>query len=244
MENSNSPVAIVTGGAVRVGRAISLGLARNGFDVVAHFNSSSADAASLAEEVEALGRTCVTVQADLSQTTAPAQLAAAVAEHFDRVDLLVNNAASFHEQPLFDASAEEWDQVMAVNLRAPFLVTQAMLPLLRRAQGSVVNIVDVSAFEPWVRYPHHAVSKAGLLHLTRIMARELGPDIRANAIAPGTVLPPEGLSDPELDRERQKILVQELGSPEDVVRTVLYLAESPFVTGEVIVVDGGLRWGR
>lgn len=240
--DENRKVAVVTGGAVRVGRALSLGLAREGFDVMAHYHGSVDAAGTLVDEVAELGRTCVTVQADLSDPEGAQRVADATLDAFGSVDLLVNSASIFHEQPLFEADVEEWDRVMAVNLRAPFLLTKALETALRTSKGSVVNIVDVSAFEPWIRYPHHAVSKAGLLQLTRVMARVLGPDVRANAIAPGTVLPPPGSSEAENERERQKALVKRLGSPDDVLEALLFLVRSNFVTGEVIVVDGGLRW--
>ena len=116
---------------------------------------------------------------------------------------------------------------------------RAAADLLRQARGSVVNILDLSAFQPWVDYPHHAVSKAGLLHLTRILARVLAPEVRVNAIAPGTVLPPDGYDEEARSRERARTLVGQLGTPQDVLRTVLFLAASPFITGEVVVVDGG-----
>jgi pteridine reductase len=235
-------VALVTGGAVRIGRALSLGLANQGFDIAAHYHSSEREAASLESEVNATGRDCLTVRADLAQADQVEGVVSAVKQRFGRLDLLVNSASTFHEQPLFEAGPEEWDQVMAVNLRAPFLLSRAAEGMLREGGASIVNIVDVSAFEPWLRYPHHAVSKAGLLHLTRVMARYLAPDVRVNAVAPGTVLPPEDSSAEDIERERLGTLVERLGSPEDVVEAVLFLERSAFISGEVLVVDGGMRW--
>lgn len=232
-------VALVTGGAARVGRAITLGLAEAGYDVVVGYHSSHAGAREVAERVEELGRRAVTVQGDLARTEAIERLSSAVRADFGRLDLLVNNASLFRAAPLLEVDEEEWDRVMAVNLRAPFLVVRALADLLTGAGGSVVNIVDLSAFRPFLRYPHHSVSKAGLLQLTRVMARALGPAVRVNAIAPGTVLPPEGSSDEEMEREQRRSALGTIGAPDDVVRTVLFLAGSPFVTGEVITVDGG-----
>ena len=219
-----------------------MGLASQGFDIVAHYHSSEREAASLEGEVNAMGRDCLTVRADLAQADQVEGVAAAVKQRFGRLDLLVNSASMFHEQPLFEAGPEEWDQVMAVNLRAPFLLSRAAEGMLREGGASIVNIVDVSAFEPWLRYPHHAVSKAGLLHLTRVMALYLAPDVRVNAVAPGTVLPPEDSSAEDIERERLGTLVERLGSPEDVVEAVLFLERSAFISGEVLVVDGGMRW--
>ncbi len=241
-EDAPRKVALVTGGAVRIGRALSIALAREGFDVAVHYHSSSSDARSLKQEILGLGRECLTVQADLGVASQVGAVVDAAVERFGRLDLVINNASLFHEQPLFEADVEEWDRVFAVNLRAPFLVAKAAREFLQASRGCLINIVDVSAFEAWVRYPHHSVSKAGLLHLTRIMARELAPDVRVNAIAPGTVLPPEEADSAEIEREVDKTLVGALGSPQDVVDTALFLERSPFITGEVIVVDGGMRW--
>jgi len=240
----NGKVALVTGGAVRVGRALSLGLAKDGFDVVVHYHSSGADARSLEAEIVKLGRRCVSVAADVSNSAQVTELVGRVRAEFGRLDLLVNNASIFKSNALLDVDEEEWDQVMGVNLKGPFLTVRAAAELLSAAKGSIINIVDVSALEPWVRYPHHSVSKAGLLQLTRVMARALAPAVRVNAIAPGTVLPPESSSADDNERERSKTLVGHLGSPEDVLRTVLFLERSPFITGEVVVVDGGMQINR
>lgn len=232
-------VALVTGGAVRVGRAITLGLAEAGYDLVVAYHASEGAASDVARRVDALGRRSLTVQGDLSDSGAVDELAAAVRATYGRLDLLVNNASLFREVPYAEVDEDEWDRVMAVNLRAPFLVVRATSDLLEASSGCVVNLLDLSAFRPFARYPHHSVSKAGLLQLTRVMARGLAPRVRVNAIAPGTVLPPEDAEPEELERDRRRTPLGRLGTPEDVVRTVLFLAGSPFLTGEVIVVDGG-----
>jgi pteridine reductase len=234
-----SRVALVTGGAVRLGRALSLGLAEAGFNVVIHYHSSEAAARDVARRVEALGRRAVTVGADIRDPDQIRELAEAVEQSFGRLDVLVNSAASFREGSFGDIDADEWDEVLAVNLRGPFLLVQHLAPLLSEGGGTVVNLVDLSALETWVGRPHHAVSKAALLHLTRVMARALAPAVRVNAIAPGTVLPPSDYDAEALERERMRTLLRTLGSPEDIVRTTLFLVESPFMTGEVITVDGG-----
>lgn len=237
-------VALVTGGAVRVGRALSLGLAEAGFDLLVHFHTSEGPAREVARRVEALGRRALPVRCDLSDPEDVGAMAAAAEAGYGRLDLLINSAATFRRGSLLDLTVEEWDAVMAVNLRGPFLVVQKLAPLLRAAGGTVLNVLDLSAFEPWTAYPHHAVSKAGLLQLTRVMARALAPRVRVNGIAPGTVLPPDDFGREDLERERARTLLGTLGSPEDVVRTALFLAASPFITGEVVVVDGGRRLGR
>jgi pteridine reductase len=184
------------------------------------------------------------VEGDLGDPAQVEAVARAVREKCGRLDLLVNSASSFEQAHLLDVDAEQWDRVMNVNLRGPFLLVRATASLLRECQGTVINMVDVLGLEPWTQHPHHSVSKAALLHLTRILARVLAPEVRVNAVAPGTVLLPEGAS-PDLEaRERSLAPLRRLGAPEDVLRAVLFLAASPFITGEVIVVDGGRRLGR
>lgn len=224
---------------MRLGRAVTLGLAEAGYDLLVHYNRSEAPARETADAVERLGRRAATVSADLSGADGAERLARAAREAYGRLDLLVNGAASFEEADLLDVDEEAWDAVMALNLKGPFLVVRAVADLLRDAGGSVINMVDLSAFQPWVRYPHHGVSKAGLLHLTRVLARVMAPHVRVNAIAPGAVLPPTDFDDDDRARELARTPVGRLGSPEDVVRTVLFLAGSPFITGECVVVDGG-----
>ena len=224
---------------MRVGRAISLGLADAGFDVVVNYHSSGGGAREVSEGVRGMGRRCLLAPGDVSSSREVAELASRVRSEMGRLDLLVNSAALFRELPLAEVDEEEWDRVMGVNLKGPFLMVRALTALLQESRGSVVNIVDLSAFQPWLRYPHHAVSKAALLHLTRVQARALAPHIRVNAIAPGAVMLPEGTSPGERERSRSRAALGTVGSPDDVVRTVLFLERSPFITGEVIVVDGG-----
>jgi pteridine reductase len=236
-------LALVTGGAVRVGRAITLRLAESGYDVIVNFHSSSRQAETLVEELGRLGASAHLVRGDVSRSDDVARLAERVAELGGRLDLLVNNASIFASGSLLELTETDWDQAMGVNLKGPFLTVNAMAGFLRKARGSVVNIVDLSAWQPWLGHPHHSVSKAGLLQLTRVQARALAPEVRANAIAPGAVLLPEGTTADERDRLIQKAALRRLGSPEDVADAVLYLAGAGFVTGEVIRVDGGRTLG-
>jgi pteridine reductase len=236
-------IALVTGGAVRVGRALTLGLARAGYDVLVTYLSSESAARALALEVAALGRRCELVATDLADPGAADVLTTATASAFGRLDLLVNSAASFDAAPLLEVDAERWDAVMALNVRAPHLLVRALAPLLRQSQGSVVNVADLGAFQPWLEHPHHAVSKAALVHLTHVQARALAPEIRVNAVAPGTVLAPDSYSDERLRALAAATPLRRLGSPEDVVSAVLYLARATFVTGQIIAVDGGRLLG-
>lgn len=231
-------VAVVTGGAVRVGRAITLGLARAGYDVVIQYNRSQRQAEDAQREVQGLGRTAVLVRGDVA-VKRDIEQAIARAHELGRLDLLVNNASIFESKPVLEITEEEWDRVLAVNLKGPFLLAQAAAPLLAATRGSIVNVVDLSAFQAWPSFAHHAVSKAGLLHLTRVLARALGPEVRVNAVAPGPVLPPEHYTPEQIERSRKRTVLGRWGTPEDVARTVLFLAESTYITGEVVVVDGG-----
>lgn len=229
-------IALVTGGARRVGRAFSLALAEAGCDIVVNYNGSADGAHETVSAIERLGRRAVAVQADVSRTDEIARLAAATEQAFGRLDILVNSASLFQRTPVVEITGDEWDRVLGVNLKGPFFLSQATAPLLRRNGGLIVNIVDLSALQPWPSFAHHAVSKAGLLHLTRVLARAFAPDIRVNSIAPGTVLPPEST---EGEDGSEKRVVSRSGTTGDVTRALLYLVRSDFVTGENLVVDGG-----
>ena len=227
-----NPVALVTGGGVRVGRAIALSLAEGGHDLLIGYNKSPARASEVETAARRLGRRAVAIRADLSRERDAVTLARAADEHFGRLDLLVNSAANFVANDLLAVTAEEWDEVMAVNLRAPFLLMRETAGLLRASRGAIVNIVDLSALQPWTSHPHHSVSKAGLLHLTRVMARRLAPEVRVNAVAPGFVLPPESFGEDEIERTRRRVPMGRVGSAEDVANVVKFLG-----------VDGGLGLG-
>jgi pteridine reductase len=232
-------VALITGGAARVGRALSLGLAAEGYDLAVSYFSSAQEADSLRRQVLAMRRRCELVQADLAEADAVASVVEAARSAYGRLDLLVNSASSFSARPLLDVDADEWDAVMAINVRAPHLLVRAAASLLSQSKGSVVNIADLAAFQAWTDRPHHAVSKAALLHLTKVQARALAPEVRVNAVAPGSVLRPEGWSEERWLEIAGRAPLGRPGTPEDVVQAVLYLARADFVTGQVLLVEGG-----
>lgn len=232
--NLSGKVALVTGGAHRVGGALSRALANAGAAVVVNYHASAEDALQLREELHAEGARVSVFQADVSRKTDVDALVNFAEKEFGRLDVVINNASLFESAPLLDITEAMWDRVLAVNLKGPFLVSQAAAPLLKAARGNIVNIADLSAFQPWPSFAHHSVSKAGLIQLTKVLARTLAPEVRVNAIAPGTVLPPEGYDDTS-----ERRLVERTGDPDDVVRALFYLLESNFVTGQVVVVDGG-----
>jgi pteridine reductase len=225
-------VALVTGAGTRVGRAIALDLARHGWEVVAHFHSHRPP------------RSLLGIRGDLSAPDGPASLARAFRKRFARLDLLVNNAALFERRSLEDTDADLFDEQMALNARAPLLLTRALLPLLRRSLGSVVNVVDVGgAMVPWAGYSAYGASKAALRAVTESLALELAPEVRVNGVAPGTVLWPESLTAGARRRLARRIPLRRVGAPDDVARTVRFLADSPFVTGATVPVDGGRHLG-
>ncbi len=236
-------VALVTGAAHRVGKAIALGLARRGFDVVVHYHSSAAEAQATAGEIAGQGVQGFAVQADLSAPGGPPALFDAALGRFGRLDALVNSAAIMERASVLDLSLEEWDRTLHTNLRGPFQCSQlAARQMVEQPQGgAIVNIADLSGLEPWAKYPAHSVSKAGLIMLTQVMAKALGPKVRVNAVASGPVIKP-----PEWDEARwhtvgRHTAMRRTGSPEDIVRAVVFLLENDYVTGETLVVDGGGR---
>ena len=188
-------VALVTGGARRVGRAIALALAARGMDVLVHYHRSEAEAQETVEQIRALGVRAEAAQANLGNPLDIEHMVVVLENYFGRVDVLVNNASTFQARDALEMTIDEWNYVMAVNLRAPFLCCQraAHLMLARASQGVVVNIADVAGLVPWPRFPHHSVSKAGLIMLTEVLAKTLGPEIRVNAVVPGPVLTLAGI---------------------------------------------------
>jgi pteridine reductase len=235
--NIEGKVALVTGGARRVGRALSLALAEAGADVVVNYNSSADAADDTVADIGRIGRHAVAIAGDVSRRTDVDNLVAETERSFGRLDILINSASLFERKPFAQITDDDWDRVLGVNLKGPFMLSQRAAPLLRaHGDGAIINIVDLSALQPWPSFAHHAVSKAGLVHLTQVMARALGPEIRVNSIAPGTVLPPENQ---EGDDGSEKRVVKRAGDPEDVVHAMLYLLRAGFVTGENVVVDGG-----
>ncbi|MEX2572443.1 MAG: SDR family oxidoreductase [Gemmatimonadota bacterium] len=232
--------ALVTGGAVRVGRAVSLGLARAGAQVVIHYNASKAEAESAVGEIEEAGGRAATVGADLRSTDAVAELADDASRPFGPIDLLVNNASVFPAERFDEVDPELWNETIAVNLRAPYFLTQALGGTMKRGgRGVIINIADLAGLQAWNAYAAHSISKAGLIQLTRVAARSLAPEVRVAAIAPGTVLPPDDMTPAEIQELADRAPLRRIGSPDDVLGAVFYIIGADFVTGEVIVVDGG-----
>jgi pteridine reductase len=233
---------LVTGGARRVGAAIARELHKAGARVLLHYRGAEAEATKLAAELNALREgSAGIVKAELLAPIAPKALVAAALERFGRLDLLVNNASSFFPVPVGQIEASHWEELIGSNLRAPLFLSQEAAPHLARSKGAIVNIVDIHAERPLKGYPVYSVAKSGLAALTRSLALELAPDVRVNGVAPGAIAWPEdGQFDPE---ERKRILAStplgRTGTPEDIAQAVHFLACAPYVSGQIIAVDGG-----
>ena len=232
-------VGLVTGAGRRLGRELALALAAEGMRVAVHYNASAEGGEDTVRRIEAAGGEARSFGADLRRPVEPERLAATVLDSFGSLDVLVNSAAVMHRTPLGTVTAAAWDDIFAVNLRAPFLLTQAAAPSLAQARGAVVNIADLAAFETWPAYMPHGISKAGVVHMTRSLARVLAPAVRVNAIAPGAVLLPEDMQPDERERLRETTPLARFGAPSDVTEALLFLLHADYVTGETIVVDGG-----
>ena len=236
-------VALVTGGAHRLGKVIALALAQEGADVVIHYGRSAEKAHRTKAEIEAVGVKAITVTANLAEPGEIEAMFAAVESQWGRLDVLVNSAASFQRQAFEAVTVEDWDQVLAVNLRAPFLCSQHAARLMRKGneQGLIVNLLDLSGVYPWMDHVQHGVSKAGLRHLTKIAARSLAPHVRVNALTLGAILPPAGVSkdSPGWQNLEASLPLQRAVDPQEVGRVVVSLAESNFITGAEVFLTGG-----
>jgi pteridine reductase len=235
---------LITGAARRIGAAIARTLHGAGARIVLHYNSSRMEAQRLCGELNSLRPdSCALVQGDLLDVASLSPMVEAAGNAFGRLDALVNNASSFHATPFGTATERDWDDLMGTNLRAPLFLSQAAAPRLRASRGAIVNIVDIHAERPLQDFIVYSVAKAGLAGLTRALALELGPEVRVNGVAPGTILWPD--KEDHFTRAEQMRIVgstplARVGSPEDVAGAVKYLLfDAPFVTGQILAVDGG-----
>jgi len=231
-------VALVTGAAKRIGRSIALRLAEEGADVVVNYETSKSEADQLVGEIAAHGRRAIAVQADVSKKAEVDRLFVQVYEEFGRLDILVNNAGIFFPAKFEELTEEQWDRIMNANLKSQFLCAQAAIPLLRRGAGQshIVNISSLGGLLAWSAFTHYCVSKAGVIMLTRCLARALGPKILVNSVAPGTIQFPG--EEPDEDYIRQ-VPLHRTGTGEDIADAVAFFVKSDFVTGQILPVDGG-----
>ncbi|TMG75237.1 MAG: pteridine reductase [Betaproteobacteria bacterium] len=242
-ESLSGKVVLVTGGAKRVGAAIARRLHREGANLMLHYRGSEREANALRGELNAARADSVAlVQADLLDLAGLSEIVRNTVNRFERLDALVNNASTFFPTPVGEMTQATWESLISANLRAPLFLSQAAAPHLKKTGGTIVNITDIHAERPLKNYVIYSVAKAGLVGLTRSLARELGPEVRVNGVAPGAIIWPEDGSWDDLTRQRivSHTVLRRTGDPDDVARAVYYLiAEAPYVTGEIIAVDGG-----
>jgi NAD(P)-dependent dehydrogenase (short-subunit alcohol dehydrogenase family) len=232
-------VALVTGAAKRIGRSVAMRLASEGADIAVNYRNSKAEANEVVAQIVAMGRRAVALQADVAKRGDVIAMFAAVEKEFGRLDILVNNAGMFFPAKFEELTEEQWDRIQGTNLKSQFFCSQAATPMLRRSgHGRIINFASLGGLLAWPDYTHYCVSKAGVIMLTRCLARALAPEITVNAIAPGTISFPGDVPELASDYIRRAPL-HRTGSPQDIDDAVVFLAQSAFVTGQVIVVDGG-----
>jgi pteridine reductase len=239
--NVRGSAALVTGGARRLGRAIALALGNAGANITVHYHSSVEPALAVVAELHALGVGAAAVAGDLADVAAAERVVDAAVAHWGRLDVLVNNAGIWGKTPLGSVTPERWDELHHTNLRSMFFLAQRAAPALRAANGAIVNIADVGVLRPWKNYTPYLVSKGGVATLTEALAKDLAPEVRVNAVAPGPVLMPDDWSAEQSAAAARSTLLGRLGSAEDVAQAVVFLAGAPYVTGVLLPVDGGQR---
>jgi NAD(P)-dependent dehydrogenase (short-subunit alcohol dehydrogenase family) len=234
--------ALITGGAIRIGKAITLGLAQAGANVAINYNRDAEEAAKTAREAQALGVATCVVQANIADWEQVQKMFTQIHAELGKIDILINNASTFIKTPFPTDSLDAWHTVIGVSVNGPFYVSNlAAKDMLEKEEGAIINIVDLTAWEAWPEFTGHAVAKSALLTMTRQMAVDLRPNIRVNAVAPGPVLAPPDYSPERIRRTAAKTLVDRWGKPEDVSRTVNFLIESDYINADTITVDGGQR---
>jgi NAD(P)-dependent dehydrogenase (short-subunit alcohol dehydrogenase family) len=232
-------VALVTGAAKRIGRSIALRLASEGADVIVNYHNSKTEADEVVAQISATGRRAMAVRANVAKRIDVLALFATIEKEFGRLDILVNNAGMFFRAKFEELTEEQWDTILDANLKSQFLCSQTAAPMLRRSgQGRIINFASLGGLLAWPAYTHYCVSKAGVIMLTRCLARALAPEITVNAVAPGTISFPGDAPEISEDFIRRAPL-RRTGGPADIDDAVMFLVRAPFVTGQVIVVDGG-----
>lgn len=225
---------------MRVGHTVAVELAKKGAIIAFSYYLEDEPWRETMQEIKSLCGECLAIQTEIRSAADVKNLVQQTVDHFGQVDVLINNASVWLKAPILEISEEEWDLALDVNLKGPFLASQAVAPYMQKqGQGLIINITDLSAFQTWPGYAHHAASKAGLVSLTKSLAFELAPEIRVNAIAPGTVLLPENAPPEKVQWAVDMSLLKRVGEPQDVANLVAFLIESEFTTGSVYFVDGG-----
>jgi pteridine reductase len=235
-------VVLITGAAKRLGAALARGFHEAGANVAIHYHRSATDAERLRDEFNTSRKnSAIATSANLLDVAQLPDIVERTLAAFGRLDVVINNASTFYPTPVGSIGPDHWDDLMGTNLKAPLFLSQAATPALRKVQGLIINMIDIHGQRPLASHPVYCSAKAGLAMLTRSLARELGPEIRVNGIAPGPILWPEGGLDQKLQDEIiARTQLKRRGSPEDIVRTALFFAtNAPYVTGQILAVDGG-----
>lgn len=232
-------VALVTGAGKRIGRSIALRLAAEGADVIINYRHSESEAAEVVAQIKAMGRRALAIHADVAKRADVRNMFATIEKEFDRLDVLVNNAATFSSAKFEELTDEQWDSMLDSNLKSQFLCCQAAAPMLRRSEhGRIINFASLGGLLAWPSYTHYCVSKAGVIMLTRCLAKAFAPAITVNAIAPGTISF-EGDAPEIAESFIRQAPLRRTGTAKDIDDAVLFLVQSDFITGQVLVVDGG-----
>lgn len=245
MTFSDAPVALVTGSALRLGRQMIISLHQHGYKVIVHYHRSVTEAAQLTAELNVVRpNSAASLAANLTDDAAIAPLAQQALACFGRLDLLVNNASSFYPTPLASASLDAWQDLFGSNVKAPYFLSQALAPELAKRHGCIINMVDIHAEKPLAEHSLYCMAKAALQMMTKALARELAPAVRVNGIAPGAILwPSQPLAAGDKAAVLAQVPMQRLGDPTDIANTMLFLANAPYVTGQIVAVDGGRSLG-
>jgi len=237
----SNKTALITGASRRLGAAIARHLHLQGMDIVIHYNRSSREANALADELNALRPdSAMLVQADLNEGSAIEPVVNEAVNFNSRLDVLINNASSFYPTPAAQVTVEQWNDLLNTNLKAPFFLAKSAYSHLRRTTGCIINIADIHADKPLKNYPVYSIAKAGLVMLTRALAREFGPDVRVNAVSPGAIVWPEDMDEATREKITSRTILKRCGDPQDVADAIYYLINNAgYVTGEILVIDGG-----
>jgi len=236
----SGPVALVTGSASFLGKAISLYLAQRGFHLILHYQKSAEKVRKLAAEVKSFGVEATIVRADLSHPRQVQRIVHTLRQSFARLDLLVNNASLFFPTPFPDTTPDEWQRLFQVNLFSPYFLSQAVAPWLKKSSGNIVNMTDIYGENPILKdYPAYCASKAGLITLTKMLARELGPEVRVNGVSPGAIFIPRSFNAKKRKELLERSALKKQGTPGDIAEAVCFLATQTFITGQILKVDGG-----
>ena len=237
--------ALITGGAVRVGKAITLALARAGANVVINYYSSAVEAEATCMEASAFGVGTLAIQANIGNREQVDMMVSKAVKTFGSIDILINSASLWKQTPFPTDNVDDWHQVTNILINGPFYCANAIAPfMLEKGEGAIVNIIDLAAFEPWPNFMAHSVGKSALLALSRQLSLELAPSVTVNAVAPGPVLPPPDYDDERIAKTAKRTLLNRWGTAEDVAETVMFFVKSNYITGEVLAVDGGEHFGH